>query len=419
MKEINYVGEDAGSVFIEHLMRLESELYDFLNRYKEMDWEKVSQEEKEYFDSPNAVCHICEKPFLYDDIRTRDHCHVFSDYLGPAHQGCNLNRNKYLRIPLFSHGGSNYDMHLFTKVLNAKHCDYLKITPKTSEKYSTIYMNNYIFLDSTQFLPSSLDDLVNTLKNSGGEFKILEKSNLFKTEKQKNLLLRKGVMCYDYMQSHIQLSNSTLPSHDEFFSVLKGEDISEEDYEHARNVYESFECKSMIDYLMIYNILDTYLLAECVMDFRNMAYTEFKLDPLQYVSLPSFSMDAFLYKSKEEIELMTDLNMILMIEAAIRGGMSFVSERYAKETKEMSLREFDRLSEAEKLKTCKILYIDRNSLYGESQCLPVPCADYRWLTRDEIKGIDWRKTDASTNTGFILECDLRYEKTTNFIPLSL
>ena len=51
------------------------------------------------------------------------------------------------------------------------------------------------------------------------------------------------------------------------------------------------------------------------------------LDPDHYLGLPSLAYDIFLYRSKTEIELLTDVDKMNFFEDGIRGGLSFASER--------------------------------------------------------------------------------------------
>ena len=132
------------------------------------------------------------------------------------------------------------------------------------------------------------------------------------------LLCKKGVFCYDYFNSPDRLSEPALPSKDKFFNNLYQSDISKEDYQHALNVWEKFECKTFADYIRIYNISDVLILADVFENFRNLAHTSYHLEPLQYYSMPGLSWDAALKFTGENIELIKDMDMY-MINAKIMG----------------------------------------------------------------------------------------------------
>ena len=81
---------------------------------------------------------------------------------------------------------------------------------------------NLVFIDSMQFMNSSLDALVKNLSDS--DFKYL--SEEFSGEFLK-LVKQKGVYPYEYMDSFEKLSEDKLPDRCKFFSFLKDECISD------------------------------------------------------------------------------------------------------------------------------------------------------------------------------------------------
>ena len=74
-------------------------------------------------------------------------------------------------------------------------------------------------------------------------------------------MVRKGVYPYDYMDSFDKF-NEKLPSKEEFYSILNNEHISDEDYKHAQDVWNTFSCKNMGDYHNFYLASDVLLLAD-------------------------------------------------------------------------------------------------------------------------------------------------------------
>ena len=63
-------------------------------------------------------------------------------------------------------------------------------------------------------------------------------------KKNVNLRTRKGVYPYDNVSSLEKLSETQLPPKEEFYSKLNDEDITDDDYQHAINVWNTFECKT-------------------------------------------------------------------------------------------------------------------------------------------------------------------------------
>src|SRR6218665_1715027 len=116
------------------------------------------------------------------------------------------------------------------------------------------------FVDSFRFMPSSLDALSKNLtkdqcKNLGA---------FFKDPQKLDLLLRKGVYPYDHVECIDRLNETSLPPKSAFYSKLNDVDISDEDYEHAQNVWKEFGRKTLREYHDLYNLSDVLLLATCL-----------------------------------------------------------------------------------------------------------------------------------------------------------
>ena len=135
------------------------------------------------------------------------------------------------------------------------------------------------------------------------------------------LLLRKGVYPYEYMDSWEKFSEISLPSKKDFYSNLNMEDISDIDYRHANNVFKGFKLENFGDYHDLYGQSDTLLIADVFNNFRDMCIKEYELDPGHFLSLPGLACQACLKKTNIELELLTDYDMLLMVEEGIRGGI--------------------------------------------------------------------------------------------------
>ena len=187
------------------------------------------------------------------------------------------------------------------------------------EKYISFSLGGLRFIDSMNFLLSSLDSLV---KGSDIQsFKITER--MFKDT---SLLLKKGIYPYEYMDSFERFSEEKLPAKEAFYSKLAGKGITEEEYEHAQRVWKAFSRKTLGNYHNLYVVTDVLLLADVFENFTKVCLEKYGLDPAHYYSSPGLSWDALLKKTGVELELMTDLNMHLFIERGMRGGMSMVSK---------------------------------------------------------------------------------------------
>ena len=201
----SYTGQDAAQKFVE---MLEKDIREITNiPEKKMIFGK---EEKERFDMATN-CWICKEEFE-DDDKVRDHCHFTGRYRGAAHNSCNLKYRKPNFTPVVFHNLSGYDSHLFIKNLGFSEGN-IDCIPNNEEKYISftkrIQVGSYIkkgetkplyhkirFIDSFKFMAASLDKLVNNLpKDDFGDLKKHYTGERF------NLLTRKGVYPYEYMDS--------------------------------------------------------------------------------------------------------------------------------------------------------------------------------------------------------------------------
>ena len=134
--------------------------------------------------------------------------------------------------------------------------------------------------------------------------------------------MRKGVYPYEYMDSWEGFNEISLPSKRDFYSELILEDISDSDYEHAKKVFKKY-FKNIGDYHDLYVQPDTLLLADVYENFRNIWTWSF-------YSAPGLAWQACLKKTGVKLELLTDIDILLMIENSIRGGMCQATYRYAR-----------------------------------------------------------------------------------------
>ena len=116
---------------------------------------------------------------------------------------------------------------------------------------------NLIFIDSFQFMNQSLSDLANNLP----KYVFYHTKNEFGFNNLE-LIIKKGVYPYDYIDDFNKFKEEGLPSIENVYSKLTGEDISNEDYNHAKNVWEEFKCKRMGDYHDLYLKSDVLILAD-------------------------------------------------------------------------------------------------------------------------------------------------------------
>ena len=361
-------------------------------------------------------CWICGEELGND--RVRDHCHYTGCYRGAAHNSCNLKYRKPESVPVFFHNLTGYDSHLFIKKLGSSNKkETIECIPNNEEKYITFtktiitgqYTNkkgesknktfNIVFKDSLKFMLSSLGALVNNLPKNG--FKNISK---YYTPEEVELIKQKGFYPYEYMDTEEKFNDTKLPPREVFYSKLSGKGISEKDYKHACNVWNTFKMKTFKDYHKLYNETDVLLLADVFENFRNLCLKIYRLDPVYYYTAPGLAWDACLKMTNINLELLSDPNMLLMFEKGIRGGISIISNRYGEANNKYMGNRFN------KNKLSKyLMYLDANNLYGSAMFKKLPIHSFKWLTSGEMEKLfDNRVVQVWEKTPCILEVDLEY-----------
>ena len=421
--------EDISKVFVEKLAEVTKGIYnDFYQRPKPL--RLTSAEQKSFEKAVN--CHICSGELKEDKVR--DHCHFTGQYRGAAHNKCNLMCKKPKVLPVIFHNLQGYDAHLFIKQLARLEGD-LSCIPSTEEKYisfsKSIKVGEYYclklgkmcpinfeirFLDSFKFLQTSLANLVSNLsKDDFHNTKHVFKKNV-------ELLTRKGVYPYDYVSSLDKLSETQLPPKEEFYSQLYDEDISDEDYQHAIKVWNTFECKTIRDYHNLYLKSDVLLLADVFENFRKTCLKHYKLDPVHYYTSPGLAWDACLKETGQQLQLLHDYDMLMMFEQGIRGGITHISKRYA-EANNKYMKDYNPGKES-----TFIQYLDANNLYGWAMSQQLPTHGFKWMkdiTLEKVDEILEKANHSMSNLGrkgYIFEVDLEYPphlwETHNGYPLA-
>ena len=130
----------------------------------------MTKEHNENFEN-SAKCWICDNDYIDPDIKARDNCHITWKGRGSAHRNCYINVKLDHKIPVILHNLKKYDSHLIMQELGKFNLK-LNVIPNGLEKYMTFSVNNKLsFVDSFQFLSSSLDSLVKNLAKD--DFKYL------------------------------------------------------------------------------------------------------------------------------------------------------------------------------------------------------------------------------------------------------
>jgi len=172
-----------------------------------------------------------------------------------AHKNCNINYQLPKFIPLFLQNLSAYDCQLLVNELS-KIDGKISITPLYKEFYifiskKVVIRNNEIFeltfLDSFRFMPSSLDSLASYLK----EQNLCTIKSFFGEPNKFQMVKRKGIFSYNYLNSVERLQDTQLPPRENFYDQLTDRNCFKESYDHAQNVWNAFKCEHLLDYLLL------------------------------------------------------------------------------------------------------------------------------------------------------------------------
>ena len=123
------------------------------------------------------------------------------------------------------------------------------------------------------------------------------------------------------------------------------EDITDADYMYAKTVCKDFEIKNLGEYHDLYLKIETLLLADVFKNFRKIFFKIYHLDPVKFLSAPGLAWQAALKKAEVKLELLTDIDMLLMVEKVIRRGICHAIHRYAKANNKY-IKDYDKNKES-------------------------------------------------------------------------
>ena len=256
-------------------------------------------------------------------------------------------------------------------------------------------------------LPIDSDELVedsisNTIDYRERPFQTptLNEKKTFRLEKEMSLMTRKGVYPYEYFDCWEKFDELHLPPIEMFYSQLTDSHVTDADYQHAENVFNSMEMKSLREYRDFYLMCDVLLLADVFETFRDTCKRNYDFDPAHCYTAPGLSWQAALKMTGVYLELLTDIDQHLFIEAGIRGGVSTICHRYAK-ANVPGLDGYDESKPTEHL-----IYWDANNLYGWAMSQYLPAGDFKWLSDEDIAEFNVTSINDEYDAGYILEVDL-------------
>ena len=206
-----YRGDNVFETFFDHMNKKRNRI---VKRSEKTEPIVMTPDDEKYFDEATD-CHICHE--LMGADRVRGHDHVSGKYRGAAHSECNLqfrlrksqqDEKDSCYIPVFFHNLRGYDSHILMQSIGKYKDLNLKVIANTMEKYISFSMGNLKFIDSYQFMGASLQKLVTNLAVEGKD-KFQNMTAHFQDSEQQDLLLRKGVYPYDYVDDASKFANIT------------------------------------------------------------------------------------------------------------------------------------------------------------------------------------------------------------------
>lgn len=329
-------------------------------------------------------CYLCHKEFTISDYKVRDHSHVTGKYRGASHSSCNKAYRQMSNIPVIFHNLKGYDSHLIIQAIKEHHNFQISVIANNIENFKTFSLDRFKFIDSFQFMASSLEKLTENLKKDS-----MDNFICFKQKIKDFDLLRKGVYPYSFFDSFDKFNDDKFPDIKYFYNDLKDEPCNEKDYQWGLHIFKT-KCKTMKDYHDLYLKADVILLADIFNKFRMMCKDYYDLDPAHYLSAPHMAWDGLLKFSNIELELITDPDIYSIFEQGLRGGISMITKRLATKTANNHIN-----------------YLDANNLYGHSMSQLLPVSDFKFnqdvWTVDKILSIG-----AENPIGYVFQVDIEY-----------
>ena len=229
------------------------------------------------------------------------------------------------------------------------------------------------------------------------------------------LLLGKSAIPYEAINSLKYIyETKEIPKIEDFFSSLSQKNISIEEYKRVKQIFKHFKCQNLSQFIKIYCILDTILLAEVWSNFSNFGNQNYHLSPEFFFTLPSYGLECMylhLYKKGILLENIQDKKMLDFLKQSLRGGFSGIGhsrlefskhfhnfnenyfENFKKEIFKYRIPKKNEILEAinfleilsKKINTKNnIYYIDANNLYGGSQAQKMPLNNFKWASKLEL-----------------------------------
>lgn len=348
------------------------------------------------------------------------------EFIGHAHLYCssyvNDRQRRRTRIPCFFHNGTGYDLKLILRYLGSSTVQDLNIErayciAQSSERFKRLDICGVSFVDSLGHLDGSLDTLVKRVTQNGqcpDHCKTIANQvrERYGQDKPWEMLTRKGVFPYAWLTTVDRMEETALPPREAFVSDLSGEGITAEEYAYAQSVWTAFGCRTFRDYHDVYLLTDVWALTDVLCSYIDFGMTNYGLDPTHYASSPAFAQDAMLKITGAKLELLTDMDIFLMFERSIRGGVSMAVHPYARADNKFTRLAAGDDSLSESVDDTFIAALDENNMYGGCMSAKLPVGNFRFVSESEKEaleqGLPGCLLDKDADTGQLWEVDLEF-----------
>ncbi|ODM88780.1 putative DNA polymerase [Orchesella cincta] len=429
-----YPNENIIKLFLDELMDDVSQKIDLLIQYQKTAYKTMNTSNINLKDvlrnkcDKFKKCGFCDKLFTRDDYEN-GRLAAHHSHLPPfkfEHLSCNKH-NIAAKLPfqfnVFIHNGSNYDFNFIIQNLHLMGVENIDIIPKSSQKFLCIICNikkgeysaQIRFVDSYQFLSTSLANLVESVYEEGkgfDKFKLVYDE--FSTEISRGLrpddLFHKSMFPYNLLDGFKSLERKDFHSSKYYYNDLKETPPNPADLDRARKLWKFLEIHDLRGLVYFYCKLDTLILS-CVFEaFRNVLLQTFKLDPGWFISLPGFSYSSAIRSVKCKLEFITSPTMYEFVLKSKRGGYAGIGSLKYCESNNKYLP--DKLFNPA-LPTSFIQSLDVCALYAYSMKQCLPDRSFRFLPKEEMEEILSHdihlfigRLDVNSEIGYLLEVSL-------------
>lgn len=297
----------------------------------------------------HVTCYLCTKPIYnyQQSEKVLHHCHYSNEVHGYCHERCNLAEQSSKQISCYFHN-MNFDLklimgHMHTPIKLSNNFMYTQVVEgvaKSSEKIASLKVKGYTekffnvnlvpmnIFDTLAFLNSSLETAA---KNLSKEQLVLTneyfKSNYGDSELLYRAFTQKGIFPYEHFDYEM-LSQTTVPTREQFENKLSAKPISDNDYLQVQLVWNElakiYPNMTFKQYHDMYIDQDVFLLADCWIDFRNLIWDSFELECGYNSTLPGAGNNCMLFSKQRDEEqecyTLTDKELYLLFEEKAKVG---------------------------------------------------------------------------------------------------